>query len=332
MAKTIEDIVRKYVNFKNISSSGWNSTYCEHCGDGARTKGPRGGWLFEGEMAFYNCFNAGCEGSFDPNRDVPLSSDMWGIMKSFGIPYNEVMALVRSDKPKHEVKKRKAEFQFLDLPDHMHELNDPMDHPLKRAALDHLIEKRRINPLHFNFYLSSGETKSSDPREIKLAHAFKNRLIIPSYVNDKLIGYEGMLLKGSGLKYLSVGKNLIHGYPNMFHKNPETPLFVTEGFFDAYHLNGVAVLTNKITNAQIEILNRTNRPKVIVPDRKNDSHMLAERALELGWGLSLPNIKPYKDISEAIENYGILNVVESTVKNIKYGKFAELYLGIYNFR
>jgi len=95
-------------------------------------------------------------------------------------------------------------------------------------------------------------------------------------------------------------------------------------------LNGVAVLTNKITNTQIELLNRTERQKVVVPDRRNDSNMLAKKALELGWGLSLPDIKPYKDISEAIEYYGILYVVDSVMKNIKYGKFANLSLGMYN--
>ena len=329
MGTTIEDIVREYVSFKRISSNGWNSTYCEHCGDGARTKGPRGGWLFEGDMAFYNCFNSGCSGSFDPNREIPMSSGMWGIMKSFGIPVSKVMALVDPNKLKSKPKLPKIQFNYIDVPDHFYPLENSNDENSK-IAYKHLIEKRRINPRDYEFFLSTGITNSSDPNEKRLARSFKNRLIIPAYYNDRMIGYEGMSLDGKGGKYLSVGKNLIHGYNNLFRYENHAPLFITEGFFDAYHLNGVAVLTNKITNTQIELLNRTERQKVVVPDRRNDSNMLAKKALELGWGLSLPDIKPYKDISEAIEYYGILYVVDSVMKNIKYGKFANLSLGMYN--
>jgi hypothetical protein len=327
----IEDIVRDHVNFKGISSSGWNSTYCEYCGDGARTKGPRAGWLFEGDMAFFNCFNCGGEASFDPNREVPMSRDMWGVMRSFNIPLSEVMGLVKDDRPKKGIKKRKLEFNFIDLPDHFYPLKESSGNDeIANLARHHLINKRRINPDKFNFYLSTGITKSGDPKDENIAKAFRNRLIIPAYVNDRLIGYEGMLLKGQGKKYLSVGKNLIHGYNNMFGRDAHVPIFVTEGFFDAYHLNGVAVLTNKITSMQIEILNKSNRPKIVVPDRGNTHNMLAEKALELGWGLSLPEISPHKDISEAIEHEGILKVVDSVVKNVKYGKFAHLFLGVYN--
>lgn len=330
--KTIEDIVREHVNFKKISASGWNSTYCEHCGDGSRTKGPRGGWLFEGDMAFYNCFNQGCEGSFDPHREVPMSSNMWGIMKSFGIPIPEVMDLVDPKEPKQKVKKSKARFQFMEVPDHFYSLNSaPDSNPLAQTAREHLINERRINPHDYNFYLSTGNTSSSNPADINLAKAFATRLIIPAYYNDHLIGYEGMSLTGHSKKYLSIGHGIIHGYNNMFmYSDPNIPLFVTEGFFDAFHLNGVAVMTNKLTNTQIEILNRTKRPKIVVPDRKGDSNALAEAALDLGWGLSLPEIKPYKDISEAIKHLGILNVIKSVVDSIKYGKFAELYLKMYN--
>ena len=64
----IEDVVRGHVAFTGrVSSKGWSSTYCEVCGDGKRTQGPRGGWLFVDEIAFYNCFNCGVEGNFDPH-------------------------------------------------------------------------------------------------------------------------------------------------------------------------------------------------------------------------------------------------------------------------
>jgi hypothetical protein len=140
-----------------------------------------------------------------------------------------------------------------------------------------------------------------------------------------------MALSKSKDKYITIGKNLIHGHHNIFNQPEYVPLFVTEGFFDSFYLNGVAVLTNSFTNKQIELLERTNRPKIVVPDRKNTHHGLAEKALELGWGISFPEIKPYKDISEAIKNYGVFFVVNSVMSSIKYGNSAKISLKIYNF-
>ena len=68
--ETIEDIVRSYVPFSHgVSSKGWHSVYCEVCGDGNHSKGPRGGWLFSDEACFYSCFNCGIKTNYDPNRD-----------------------------------------------------------------------------------------------------------------------------------------------------------------------------------------------------------------------------------------------------------------------
>ena len=82
----IEDVVRDHVAFTGkVSSKGWNSTYCGVCGDGSRTQGPRGGWLFVDDMVFYNCFNCSCEGNFDPHREFPFSKKMYKIFSSFDL-------------------------------------------------------------------------------------------------------------------------------------------------------------------------------------------------------------------------------------------------------
>ena len=72
---SVEDLARKYVNFRHGISNGWNMTYCEVCGDGSRTKGPRGGWLFTdgGETCFYHCFNCGNKENFSTKREHAFS-------------------------------------------------------------------------------------------------------------------------------------------------------------------------------------------------------------------------------------------------------------------
>lgn len=331
----IEDVVRSHVEFiHGASASGWQKTYCAVCGDGSRTKGPRGNWLFNGEMMFYNCYNCGIDGTFDPNREYPFSKRMWAIFKSYDIPLRDVYGLIKHEKGKEAkiVKPQPLKFETIELPDHFYRLVDGDESdPVVQRALTHLIEKRRIDPYSSTFFLSTGATNSSSPKNQSLARAYYNRLIIPAYVEDNLIGYEGMALGSQGTKYLREGHNLIHGYNNIYSQPANVPLFVFEGYWDAYHFNGVAVLTNKLTNKQIELLDRSPRSKVIIPDRMNTHHALAETALELDWGVSLPSIRPYKDVSEAIEHMGTLYVQKSAMENIKYGNIAKISMKLYNF-
>lgn len=328
----IEDIVRDHVNFSGkVSSKGWNSVYCEVCGDGRRTKGPRGGWLFSDDMVFYNCFNCPAEGNFDPHREYPFSKEMYGIFSSFNIPVKYCYDLIPEDKKgTREVKPKKVEYTFMDPPDFLYPLveGDPSN-SVVQAALNHLEEERLIDPFEFPFYLSNGKTSSNKMDVQTMARTTKNRLIIPAFVNERMIGFEAMALGNQKTKYITHGTHVVHGHDNLFKGDRSNYLFITEGFFDSYHLKGFATGTNNITKSQIELLEKSPRPKIVVPDRLNSHEALAEKALELGWGLSLPKIKPYKDISEAIKNYGILYVVESVMKNIHYGKNAQICLKMY---
>lgn len=330
----IEDVVRNYVAFKgHPSADGWEHSYCEYCGDGHRTKGPRANWLFSDEMLFFNCYNCGGKGNFDPHREAPFSKAMYGIFKSFGIPLRECYALIPKDPTaeKREVKPQKLELDSLEIPDHFYTLASAADDDVKAMqSRYHLINKRSIDPDSFPFYLSTGFTKSSNPGDISMARTFKNRLIIPSYMNDRLIGYEGMALEPDRNKYITVGRNLFHGYGNIYSQSDHVPIFITEGFFDAWHLNGVALTTNALSNKHIELLEKSPRPKVVVPDRGNTHNALAEGALEQGWGVSLPDIKPYKDVCKAIEHYGVFFVLNSIINTIKYGDAGRISLKIYN--
>jgi hypothetical protein len=284
-------------------------------------------------MLFYNCFNCGIDGTFDPHREYSFSKHMPGILKAYGVPLRDCYALIQNKNPSEnrEVKPQRLSFDTIDLPDHFYPLlSGNEDNPIVQRALDHLINVRRIDPYEHKYFLSTGETRSTDPRDVSIARSCANRLIIPAYVNDDLIGYECMALGDQTKKYLRFGSNLIHGYNNIFNQDSRTPLFVHEGYWDSTYFNGVAVLTNKLTNKQIELLERSSRPKVVIPDRMNTSHRLAEMALDLEWGLSLPAIRPYKDVSEAVQHYGTLFVQKSAMENIKFGNIARISLKIYN--
>lgn len=330
---SFEDLIRAYVRFTGPPQRGWNSCYCEHCGDGSRTKGPRGGWLFQDGLAFYNCFNAGCEGSFDIERDHPLSKSMIDIMQSFGIPMREYKLLqLKLKKNATGIKtaeQRRTQINKIEIPSHFYKLSDAdADDDIAIAAKKFLLE-RRIDPTSYPFYLSTGVCKNGTPRDKELAKLLRTRLIIPAFRGDDMIYYQGRDLGICGptrLKYVSPDlprSGVIYGY-NRLYENLKSPLFVTEGWFDSHLLNGVAVMENKLTSQQIELLSRSPRPKVIVPDRKGDSKRLAEDAIKAGFGVSIPNWGDCKDVNEAVMKYGRLYVAKCVVDEIKFGNAAKL--------
>lgn len=334
---TFEDLVRGHVHFTGLPANGWHPCYCEHCGDGTRTKGPRGGWLFQGEMAFYNCFNQGCQGSYDIERDHPLSRGMSDILESFSVPLREYKLLELKLKQAapggtKKVDIKRSPILTMPVPSHFYLLSEAESDDLIAKKARRFLKDRMIDPASFPFYLSTGKaTKAEGVREIELARTLKDRLIIPAFRGESLIYYQGRALdENAKKKYIcpdTPRSNIILGMDRLY-EDIRSPLFVTEGFFDAHLINGVATMENKLTSQQIELLNRSPRRKVIVPDRNGDSKRLAEDAVREGYGVSIPNWGGVKDVNEAVIKYGRLYVAKTLIDSIKFGPAAKLVVGM----
>lgn len=334
---TLEELIRDYVSFTGPPSNGWHPCYCEYCGDGSRTKGPRGGWLFTEDAIFYNCFNQGCEGSYAPDRQYPLSKDMAGILESFGIPMKEYKFLElklkqNSNGPTKTPGIHRTPIVPIAIPSHFYPLSEADDTNVVANKAKSFLANRRVDWERYPFYLSTGKAKKSEgPREAAIAKSLVNRLIIPAFKGENLIYWQARALDEKAKdKYINADgprSNILFGMDRLY-EHPKSPLFVTEGFFDAYFLNGVATMENKLTSQQIEILKRSPRKKVIVPDRNGDSKRLAEDAIRAGFGVSIPNWGGEKDVNSAVERYGRLYVVKSIIDNIKFGTAARLVVGM----
>jgi hypothetical protein len=332
---TIEDIVRTHVPLvHSVSSKGWHSVFCEVCGDGSRAKGPRGGWLFQDDMCFYNCFNCGVEANFDPNREHPNSKYMYEVFTSFGVPYKEVQELLvknlKGDK-RQVIQKKAIRLPNIEQPDFFVTMtNFPEDNPFFIEAKNFLWDNYKMRPDDYPFMLSSGKTSSKDPDDIYHCKHLRTRIIIPAYQGDRLIYWQGRLFYGSGKKYLNASVEdssaVIHCLEHLYDGDPDRPLYITEGFFDSWHLNGLAVLGNTMKDAKIQIISRSRKPKVVVPDYNSDGMHLANQAIELGWGISLPEIFPCRDICNAINHFGKLYVLKSVVDRTYHGFEAKIRL------
>ncbi len=337
---TIEDIVRRHVPFiRGVTSKGWHRVYCEVCGDGSRTKGPRGGWNFDGDACFYHCFNCGVDANYDPNRDHPLSKDMYNVFQAFGIPHKEYKELELKSKSNigKPVARKKISVAYMKVPDYFKPL-DSFSNSDERAtaARQFLWDNYRVKDSQYQFYLSTGETKSKTRDDLYWSRYLLPRVIVPAYYKHNMIYWQARIFIGeSDKKYVSSpvshSSSVIYGMDNLF-LNPNKPLYITEGFFDSLQVNGIAVISNTMSKNRVEIISKSNRPKVVIPDFNHDGYNLAEQAIKLGWGVALPDIAPMTDLSSAVVKYGKLYVLKSIVKNTHHGHHAKVMLGLNKHR
>ena len=94
---------------------------------------------------------------------------------------------------------------------------------------------------------------------------------------------------------------------------PTSPLARSlAGPFDALAIGGVAVLSNRISLQQAEIIDDLDREVIVVPDADRAGAALIDAAIEYGWSVSYPVWqKDYKDINAATVALGPLFVLKS---------------------
>jgi DNA primase len=157
---------------------------------------------------------------------------------------------------------------------------------------------------------------------------------MPIYKNNNLIYYIGRALYDAEKKYETPAvakERILFGYDKLFDYEDKSPLFVIEGWFDAFAIGGVAILGNVITDAQRQWLDRSPREKIYIPDRFGDGRRAAEQALDFGWSISTPDIgSDSKDMDEAVLKYGKIYVIKTILEHKTSDKDAAMtYLGNY---
>jgi DNA primase len=87
-------------------------------------------------------------------------------------------------------------------------------------------------------------------------------------------------------------------------------VLVMEGVFDALSIGGMAVLHAEINDAQVKLIRSLGREVVVVPDQDAAGMKLVDRAVELGWSVSMPEWSDdVKDVNDAVIKYGRLGTL-----------------------
>jgi hypothetical protein len=331
MSDDLQFIVRQYVPLpSNPSAKGWYSLKCRVCNDYKK----RGGFKFEPGAVVYNCFNCAYDAKFIPSEHNSVPDKMQVVFDAFGIPKDEFASLIfkgfvkrtSTDKKDEEDEKPSIPLKYnnLTLPKFFRPLvTDGTGDVYDELACEYLLTERVIDPTSYPFMVAD-KAKCVRDEYAK----WKGRLIIPYYRNNNLIFYQGRdILNSERERYMSPPDSrdtVLFGYDQIYSYS-EKPLYIQEGFFDAHLLgDSVATFSNKMTEQQIEILNRSQRKKVVIPDRQGMGYVLAMQGLENGWSVSIPDVgESCKDINDAIKKYGRLYVLRSLVENTVSGFAAE---------
>ena len=308
------DILSIIPGKKKSTSSGWqsfNATCCHHRGHKADRR-MRGGIKFDGQTNWVmHCFNCSFSCSFTMGKTISPKTRQfleWSGIDSEQIQRWSLESLQHKDLLDFTVTRKKKDpikFKSKELPDG--ELLD-IDNPVHFKYIEY-IEKRNIRYDSYPFLVTPNERGRNG-----------NRIIVPYTYRNKIVGHTSRYLDNRIPKYINDQQA---GYVfNMDIQKPEWQVcIVTEGIFDALSIDGVAMMHDDISSEQAQLLATLNKQIIVVPDRDKTGLKICDRALELGYSVSLPNWEPdIKDTNDAVVRYGKLPTLLSILQSATMSK------------
>ena len=304
----VSETVLTYIPSKRKQTpSGWigfDAPCCVHNGETRDTKA-RGGIIQESDNISYHCFNCGFKCSWQPGRT--FSWKMRKFLEWLGTPddvINKVALDVMRLNEGVEARERIAQlpsFSSVPLPDDAIRIQDITNHTKHSLQVLEYMASRNLNLDDTNYYWSPNL-------------GYRDRFIIPFYYEKRIVGWTARsILPNKNPKYLTeVQPGFVYGLDEQGYK--KIFAVVCEGQLDAIHVDGTALGGSEISDQQVMLLNRLNKDIIVVPDRDKAGSKLVERAIELGWQVSLPDWnQDINDIGDAVDKYGRLYTLYSIV-------------------
>lgn len=307
------DVLSLIPGKKKHTHSGWisfNAICCSHRGHRSDTR-QRGGIKPDGNNWVMHCFNCGYSCSFTLGRSINNKTRQF--LQWCGIDKEQIQrwsleSLQQKDLLDFtQTKKQKFKIKFNDhkLPDG--ELLDE-NNPLHKVYVDY-VRSRKIDITRYPFLITPHESGR-----------MANRVVIPYTYKNKIVGHTSRFLDNKIPKYINEQQP---GYVfNIDIQQPDWQVcIVTEGIFDALSIDGVAIMHDDISQEQSLMLASLNKQIIVVPDRDKTGLKLIDRALELGYKVSLPNWGPdVKDTNDAVVKYGKLPTLLSILESATHSK------------
>jgi hypothetical protein len=139
-------------------------------------------------------------------------------------------------------------------------------------------------------------------------------IVIPFTYDNQVVGHTTRFLDDRTPKYI---QDIQPGYVfgTDLQKSTWQSVLVMEGVLDALSINGLAVLHAEINDAQVRLIRSLGREVIVVPDQDEAGMRLVDRAVELGWSVSMPEWPVgVKDVNDAVIRWGRLATLLSIVQ------------------
>lgn len=307
------DILSVIPGKKKLTQSGWHSfnAVCCHNRGHKPDKRSRGGIRMDGDNWSMHCFNCGFKCGFMLGKSITKNTKqllMWSGIDEQQIQRWSLESLQHKDLLSYvQVKKNKKKIKFKEhtLPEG--ELLD-VNNPLHKVYVDY-VQARGINVNDYPFMITPNESGRQG-----------NRIIIPYTYQNKIVGHTSRFLDNKTPKYINEQQQgYVFGID--FQKPDYEVCILVEGIFDALSINGCALTHNTINDDQVELLSQLNRKIIFVPDRDKTGLSTCDRALELGYSVSIPNWdNDVKDVNDAVVKYGKLPTLLSILQSATTSK------------
>lgn len=294
------DVVSFLPAKKKSTSSGWisfNAPCCEHNGEN-RDKRQRGGLKPAPDGSWsYHCFNCGYTCSFVLGRNLSFKARKF--LQWLNVPGEEIER-INLESLKH----KSIAGLLTDRQQVSNVLQGIEFEPRELPALSELITAE--HPEHVS-YLRNRLAPADYP--FMKNDSTRPGIIIPFTYNHEIVGSSIRFFDDRNPRYINdIQPGYVFGTD--LQRDSWQYAIVVEGVFDALAINGLAVLHAEINDAQVRLIRSLGKEIIVVPDQDEAGMKLVDRAIELGWSVSMPKWpNGCKDVNDAVIQLGQLGAL-----------------------
>jgi hypothetical protein len=279
---------------RKTSGSGWtsfNAPCCVHNGEN-QDRRQRGGLKLSDEGWSFHCFNCGYTCSFTLGRNLSYKSRK--LLSWLNVPQEEIERINLESLKHKSIAGLLSERQQVSNQSQIIKFEE-------RKLPDDLTPAWQLD--YSANYLTSRGLRNDYP----LFHKTGTRpgIVIPFTYHNQIVGSSTRFLDTRIPKYINdIQPGYVFGTD--LQKDTWNYVLVMEGVFDALSISGLAVLHAEINDAQVRLIRSLGKEVVVVPDQDAAGMKLVDRAIELGWAVSMPNWPDCKDVNDSVVKYGKL--------------------------
>ena len=288
---------------RKTTNSGWasfNAPCCVHNGE-SEDRRKRGGIKITDQGWSYHCFNCGFTASFILGRNLSFKARR--LLQWLNVPQQEIEYInleslrhrniqgILDDRQRIANVVQGIEFEDRELPEEFALVNHGM-------SVHWQYLRDRCVPADYPIGMIHGQPDDKFSR--------RQGVIIPFTYDGRIVGHTRRFFDDHNPRYIH---DMQQGY--VFGTDLQHPdwqhVIVVEGIFDALSIGGLAVLHAEINDTQARLIRSLGREVTVVPDQDKAGLKLIDRAIELGWAVSIP---PWpadvKDVNDAVIRQGRL--------------------------